>query len=294
MGTMVDNQSRRSVLKGIGGAIGSVGVLGAAGTAAAKNTTKGGSDLYYDPAIEFTAASYDNADRKGALLEDVKYDTESCLIGDVHYIVDDETDTYDVRDDASSSEVGVTVASLDEAYLSTDIPVTNGTANLYQQAFVNETENTPSLLIENDLELPGGSDYTVSTLANPELGDEYNDAYLVSEGYYDVIVATDGTYYTAFAQREDWRKAFDDQQVGSEAQSGSAWENAYVDGDTALDTNTGNSGDVDLAFNLYVGDRQQITWTTAIGFGTNEADAVDRAVSSLESGFKNERNESYW
>ncbi|MUV90076.1 hypothetical protein GJ629_09385 [Halapricum sp. CBA1109] len=289
---MEGNQSRRTVLKGIGGALASAAALGAAGTAAAKETTKAGSDLYYDPAVEFTAASYDGADRKGALLEAIKYDTASCLIGDVHYIVDDGDDTYDVRDDAADSDVGVTVGGLDEAYLSTQIPVANGEADLYQQAFVNETDNAPSLLIENDLELPAGGDYTVATLANPELGDEDNDAHLVSEGYYDVLVVTDGTDYVAFAQRETWRKAFDDQQVGIEATSESAWENAYVDGDAALDTNTSNSGDVDLAFTLAVGDREQITWTTAIGFGTTEADAVDRAVGALEAGFDSERQDS--
>lgn len=295
---MESNASRRSVLKGIGGAIATVGTLGSAGTAAAKETFGGGSDLTYDPAVKFTAASYDGADRKGALLEDIAYNEESCRISDVHYVVHDGTDSFDVRDDAASSDVGATVARLDEAYLSTQIPVTNGEADLYQQAFVNETDNAPSLLIENDLELPAGGDYTVTTLANPDLGDEYDSAYLVSEGYYDVFVVRGDDYYVSFAQREDWRKAFDDFTVGIEGvQSGddkSAWRDAYVEGDGELDTVSAKSGDLDLAFDLYVGDREQITWTTAIGFGDTESDAVDRAVASLENGFRDERRSSYW
>jgi len=67
-----------------------------------------------------------------------------------------------------------------------------------------------------------------------------------------------------------------------------------VSSDSELDTVSASSGDLDLAFALHVGDRDQISWTTAIGFGADEASAIDNAVGSLENGFRSERQESYF
>lgn len=288
--------TRRDVLRGVGASIATLGVFGGTGTVAASTDRSAGS-YDRDPRVAFDATAYDSGEKKGALVENVVYDDPAaCRIEDVHYIISDESGTHDVRDDASASEVGVTVARLAELYLSTTIPVAGGEAELYQQAMVNETENTPTLLIDNELTLPGNGGYTVTTLANPNLGDASdNDAYTTSRGDYDLVVVTDGSYYTAFAQRDDWRKAFNDQYIGViDDEGGSAWQAAYLDGDGSLPTNTGNSGDVDLAFTLTADGQSEVTWTTAVGFGKRESDAVDRAVGSLQSGFDAERSASYW
>lgn len=294
---MERSHSRRGVLKGIGGAVASAAALGATGTAAAldKDTISQGA-VGTSTGIEFTGAAYDTANRQGALVEDVRYEDVEAEISDLHFVLHDGTDTFNARDDASEGSVSVTTSYVDEVALQSNIPVTNGTADLYHQAFINESDNGPSLLIETDLTVPAGGDYTVTTLANPDLGDEYNEAYLVSEGYYDVFVATDGDTYAAFAQRESWRKAFDDQTAGIEGvtsgEDKSAWEDAYAEGDAELDTETAKSGDIDLAFQLYVGDREEVTWQTAIGFADNESDAVARAVDSLEGDFQEQRRDS--
>jgi hypothetical protein len=266
---------------------------------AAAKTSRGVGSWYIAPRVALDAVSYDTDEWKGALVENLVYDDpDAGRVGDVHYIIHDGTDAYDVRNDASSSEVGVTVAQLQEVYLDTTIPLTDGDAELYQQALINESDNAPSVLVDNKLTLPSSGDHKVTTLANPEFGDGYNESYTVSQGYYDVFVATDGIYYAAFAQRESWRKAFDEHHVGIEGVTSgtdeSAWNDAYVEGDVHLDTNDYNEGDLDLAFGLSAEGYSDLIWTTAIGFGTTETDAVDRAVSSLESGFENERKESAW
>jgi len=295
---MENNTTRRGLLTGIGGALAATAGLGAAGTALAE-TSQGAGSYWSEPRVMVDAVSYDGDDRKGALLEDIVYDDpDAGLISDVHYIVYDGVDTYDVRDDAATSEVGATAAQLEEVYLSTTIPIADGDAELYQQALVSETDNAPALLIDNELTLPTAGDYAVTTLANPELGDGVNEVSTVEQGDYQLFVATDGAHYAAFAQRESWRKQFDDQRVGVEGVTDgadkSAWNDAYVEGDGDLDTNAANDGDVDLAFELDASGYSELSWTTAIGFGVEEAAAVDRAVASLESGFDAERQESAW
>jgi len=292
---MERNHSRRGVLKGIGGALASTAVLGAAGTAAA-DTTRGMGSVDSTTGIEFTGVAYDTSNRQGALAEDIRYRNRETEISDLHFILDDGTDTYNTRDDASSGDVSVTTSYLDEVLLQSSIPVTNGTASFDQQVFINESANGPSLLMETDLSVPAAGDYTVTTLANPDMGSEFNNAYLVSEGYYDVFVATDRDYYAAFAQRQDWRKQFNDQTAGIEGVTSgadkSAWHDAYVEGDGELDTVTAKSGDLDLAFELSVDGREEMTWQTAIGFADNEGDAITRAVDSLEADFQEQRRDT--
>jgi hypothetical protein len=294
---MEGNHSRRSVLKGIGGAAASAAALGVTGTAAALDTkTRGMGSVDSATGIEFTGVAYETSNRQGALLEDIKFETAETEISDLHFIVDDGTDTYNARDDASFGDVSVTTSYLDEVLLQSNIPVTNGTVSFDQQVFINESSNGPSVLMETDLSVPSTGDYTITTLANPDMGSEFNNAYLVSEGYYDVFVATDRDYFAAFAQRQDWRKQFDDQTAGIEGVTSgsdkSAWHDAYVEGDGELDTVTAKSGDLDLAFELYAGDRTEMTWQTAIGFADNETDAITRAVDSLEADFQQQRRDS--
>ncbi|WP_256391868.1 hypothetical protein [Natronoarchaeum rubrum] len=295
---MRETTSRRALLRSLGGALAATAGIGAAGTASAE-TSQGAGSYWSEPRVMIDAVSYDGAERKGALLEDVVYDDpDAGLISDIHYVVHDGADAHDVRDDAATSEVGATAAQLEEVYLSTTLPVADGDAELYQQALVSETDNAPALLIDNELTLPAAGDYVVTTLPNPDLGDGDNEAYTVEDGHYQLLVATDGTYYAAFAQRESWRKQFDDQRVGVEGvasgEDKSAWRDAYVEGDGDLDTNASNDGDIDLAFELDASGYSELSWTTAIGFGFEEAAAVDRAVASLDSGFDAERQESYW
>jgi hypothetical protein len=247
------------------------------------------------------AQGYADAQRQGALLEDLFYVSPTvCTIADVHFIVSDGSVARNTRDDGCGL-ANVTTTAVPELMLENEIPLADGTATLDQRSLV--TADSPAILIESDLQFPAHGDYTIFTLANPEIGDLRDDpgagdeAWLTSEGYYDVLVATDGGYYTAFAQRESWRKQFDGQRIGIEGVTDgpetSAWQDAYVEADGSLDSTTEQTGDIDLAFGLTADDRDAITWETAIGFGTDESTAIDNAVSALETGYETERTKHF-
>jgi hypothetical protein len=296
------NTSRRAILSGLAGtatALGSLGTAGATSTATQSDCSQTGFPVSRgNQKVSMGAKGYAEADKQGALLENIHYDSPKfCNIADVHYVVFDGDVARNTRDDGCGI-ANVTVSMIPELTLNNTIPLTDGTATLDQRSLV--TADKSAILVENELQFPTSGEHTIFTLANPDIGDLRKDpgaedtAHLTSRGYYDVIVASDGDYHAAFAQRESWRKQFDGHRIGIEGVTSgsdkSAWQDAYVEADGTLDTNTERTGDVDLAFGLTVNSRETLNWDTAIGFGTDESTAIDNAVNSLDTGYETERS----
>lgn len=286
---MSEEKFRRSFLKGAGATVTALGGLGSVGTVAADvdiplSTRENGWE------VGVSAEQYDTPDQQGARLEDIyKRDRSNILVDSLDTIVHDGTVTRTAHADASASEVNVTTARVTEAYLSTTLPVTNGSVDLYQRVLV--SKDTPAILLESEATLPAAGEYTVYTIANPTIGSANgadNEAWLTSRDEYDVVVATHGEQYVAFAQRQDWRKAFDGQRIGAVGGK-TAWDDIYTENDGWIDSNDHNQGRIDVGFGCYVGDVESLSWVTGVGIGQSERDAVSNVVSVLENGYETER-----
>lgn len=276
-----------------------VGVVGTADRAAAIDSISVGQSGNGWSA-KGTLQRYDDEGRNGALLGNVYgYSPDAVTVGDLHTLVWDGEVTRDVREDAHTSEVNVTVARIEEAIMENRIPVSNGTVDLFQQVLA--CHDWPALLVESEVTLPEGGDYTLCTLANPGIGDRSADpaagdeAWVTSVDGYDAVVATDGgEYYLAFAQKQDWRREFDGQRIGdttlAQGPDRSAWQDVYREGDGWIDSNEENAGRIDCAFGLYAGERDSMEWLTAVAFGRSERTALERAAKTLDNGYETERN----
>ncbi|WP_175480214.1 hypothetical protein [Natrinema salaciae] len=240
--------------------------------------------------IGASAEQYDTADQRGARLEEVYSQNRSNILVDgVDTIVYDGSVTRNARTDASSSEVNVTNALVMEAYMSTLLPVTNGTVDLYQLALI--SKDTPAILLRSEATLSANGDYTFYTIATPTIGSDDgtdNEAWLTSRDGYDVVVATHDGQYVAFAQRQDWKKEFDGQRIGT-PDGKTAREDIYTENDGWIDSNEHNQGRIDVGVGLYAGDVDNLTWLTSVGIGQNETEAVSSAVSVIDNGYETER-----
>lgn len=296
---MVRDTTRRRLLRSTGAAVAGLGVLGTAGSAAADDVDIPISSSGDGWSVHGTGEEYDTPRRRGALPEDLyAYSRKRMNVRDLHTVVWDGKVARDVRDDATRGSVNVTVARIPEVRIDNSIPVSGGTVNLDQRMLA--SEDGPALLIESEATLPAGGEYTVYTLANPEIGDVEgrpgvgDEAWKTRHEGYDAIVASDGGYYVAFAQRDAWRKQFDGQRIGVEGvQRGpnkSAWRDVYVEQDGWIDANEENRGRIDLAFGLYASDWDSVNWLTGVGFGRSEAQALGEATKVLENGYEEERN----
>lgn len=286
---MTEEKFRRSFLRGTGATVTALGVLGSAGTVAADVdiplSTRG--DGWE---VGVSAEQYDTPNQRGARLEDIyRRDRSNILVDSLETLVHDGAVTRTAQADASASEVNVTTARVTEAYLSTTSPVTNGSVDLYQRVLV--SEDTPAILLESEATLPASGEFTVYTIANPTIGSADgadNEAWLTSRDEYDVVVATHDGQYVAFAQRQDWRKAFDGHRIGA-VDGKTAWDDIYTENDGWIDSNDHNQGRIDVGFGCYAGDVDSLSWLTGVGIGQSERDAVSNVVSVLENGYETER-----
>ncbi|MDF9745716.1 hypothetical protein [Natrinema salsiterrestre] len=240
--------------------------------------------------VGVSAEQYDTSDQQGARLEDVYSGDRSNIVVDaLDTVVYDGSVTRNTRADASSSEVNVTTSYVAEAYMSTTVPVADGTVDLYQMVLA--AEDRPAILLESEATIDASGEFTFYTIATPTIGSDDgadNEAWLTDHDGYDVIVATHDGQYVAFAQRQDWRKEFDGQRIGT-VDGETAWDDIYTDNDGWIDSNESNRGRIDVGVGLYGGDVDSLSWLTGIGIGGSEDAAVSNAVSVVDSGYESER-----
>lgn len=204
-------------------------------------------------------------------------------------VVYDGSVTRNARTDASASEVNVTTSYVTEAYMSTTLPVADGTVELYQLALA--AKDRPAILLSSEATIDASGDFTFFTVATPTIGSDdgaENEAWLTDRDGYDVILATHDGQYVAFAQRQDWRREFDGQRIGT-VDGETAWDDIYTENDGWIDSNEYNQGRIDVGFGLYGGDVDSLSWLTGIGIGESEDDAVSSAVSVVDNGYETER-----
>jgi hypothetical protein len=286
---MFEEKSRRKFMEAAAIAITGLGALGATGTVAAEDVDIPLSSQGDGWTVGVSAEQYDTADRQGARLEDIySQDRSNIVVDGLDTLVYDGSVTRTARTDASSSEVNVTTSFVTEAFMSTTLPVADGTVDLYQ--LVLASKDTPAILLSSEATINAGGDFTFYTTASPTIGADGtdNEAWLTSLDGYDALVATRDGQYVAFAQRQDWRKAFDGQRIGS-ADGKTARDDIYTENDGWIDSNEHNQGRIDVGFGLYGGDVDSLSWLTGIGIGESEDDAVSSAVSVVDNGYETER-----
>ncbi|WP_210424079.1 glycoside hydrolase family 15 protein [Halorussus ruber] len=316
-----DNRfSRRTVLKGIGGTAAGSALLRSVSTPASAGEHYPDSDK--DAIVSAPDGAGQNVlatlnqypgvegnDWYGTLIEDTsafRRDVEH--VRDVHTMLWDADlgQTLDVRNDAAGSEVTYESSTVPEVHVHNWFQFDSGYwADLYQDVLV--TADKPALLVQNNVQFDRANDHTLYTLVNPAI-DEYDSRGEGDSGYYttasgyDCIVANDGSWYLAYAQKRPstGKTTFDGHRVGVEGDTSgsdkSAWHDIYGENDGYIDRNNSASGNVDSGVGLYVGGATDVTWLTAIGFGKSESEAIDNATAALDNGYATERSnfESAW
>ncbi|TQQ82257.1 glycoside hydrolase family 15 protein [Halonotius roseus] len=238
----------------------------------------------------------------GALIEEIsafRLDVEQLY--DLHVLLrrSDSGATLDVRNDAVASTVGYSSSRVPEIEIHNSFRFPDGeAATLDQRVLV--SPNTPALLIDNHVRFAderGHSLFTLASLGMDDVrsGDDIEEATYRHTAGYDFIVAHDGNRYLALAQRnpETGQTTFDGQRIGVQGVASgpdrSAWQDLYLDGAGGLTETTHKEGKVDTAIGLHAGRDTDVRWTTGIGFGTSEQEAVDNARWPLYAGYERER-----
>ncbi len=304
---------RRTVLKSVGGAVAAGSLLTTLSTPALAGENYANSDkdaVVGAPTGTGDVAgainqypSYGDESWYGALLEDVvatRFDHEH--LRDVHLMLwdDDLGETLDCRNDAAGSEVSYASSRVPEVTIHNWYQFGSGYwADTYQDVLV--SPNRPALHVRNRVTFDQANAHSVYTLANPAVDSggsagDGDEAWKTTGGGYDLLVATDGSYYYAMGQHRPstGKTGFDGQRIGVEGGSGSdksAWTDVYEENDGWITTNTYNSGNVDTAVGLWVSTDTDITFETVFGFGTSEQAAIDNAVASLDAGYAAEASD---
>ena len=256
--------------------------------------------------ILVTANCYDGSPRQpddGALIEETSaFRSDVELFYDLHTVVWDPElgETYDVREDASGSDVDWASATVPELQLTNEFAFADGTTGRLAQDVVAST-NQCSILVRNRATFEAARDRTLYTLCNLGIkGHTHEDpnavqsAHVLQRDGYDVVTATDGNRHVAFAQDRDGDRGFDGYRVGrTDERAGpgrSAWTDIYEESDGWIDDHDSESGDLDTGFGLYLDDAEQAEWLTAIGFATaGEEQAIEHAIDALDTGYERER-----
>ncbi|WP_128476368.1 glycoside hydrolase family 15 protein [Halorussus pelagicus] len=306
--------SRRTVLQGIGGTATGSALLRSVSTPASAGENYPDSDK--DAVVSAPNGAGQNVlatlnqypgtaggDRYGTLIEDTsafRRDVEH--LRDVHTILWDADlgQTLDVRNDAAGSEVSYESSTVPEVHVHNWFQFDSGySADLYQDVLV--TADKPALLVQNNAQFDQANDHTLFTLVNPAIDEfdsrgEGDSGYVTTANGYDCVVASDGSWYLAYAQQRPstGKTTFDGHRVGVEGSTSgsdkSAWHDIYGENDGYIDANSSASGNVDSGVGLYVGGATDVTWLTAIGFGKSESEAIDNATAALDNGYAAERN----
>lgn len=309
---MSNRFTRRNFMRATGGALGATALLTSTSTPALAGENYANSDkdgIVGVPTDSNVLAavnqypSYDGKDWYGTLIEEVnagRYDIEH--VRDVHTLLWDADlgETLDVRNDAAGSELTYESSEVPELHLHNWFQFSSGYwADLYQDVLV--STDKPALAVRNRVEFDQANEHTIYTIVNPDL-DHDDSAGAEDEGWvtaangYDLVVANDGAWYVAYAQKRPstGQTEFDGHRVGVEGEtsgaSKSAWHDVYEENDGYIDSNEYESGNVDTGVGLYVANDAEVTWLTAIGFGTSESEAIDNATAVLDNGYSAERD----
>ncbi|MUV57028.1 glycoside hydrolase family 15 protein [Halogeometricum sp. CBA1124] len=246
-------------------------------------------------------------DWHGAVVEDTsafRADVEQ--FGDFHTLLwdADRAQTLDVRNDAVESDVTYESPRVPEVHVENEFEFADGTAaTLRQDLLVSADE--PALLLRNRAEFGAAGERTLFSVLNSSItaaeeaddGDEAHVATVAGDdSEYECLVSHDGERYFAVGlyRPETGQRVFDGRRIGrlgeTEGDDKSAWHDIYGENDGYIDSNEELSGHVDLGFGLHVGDADEVTWLTAVGFGRTEDDTLDAVATALDSGYEAERD----
>lgn len=239
---------------------------------------------------------------QGALIEETSaFRSDIELFWDLHTLIwDPETgQTLDVRNDAANSELDWASPRVPELTLQNEFVFADGTTATLDQSAVTGS-NECSIIIDNRITFETERDRTLYTTANLGIQEHSHEephavqsAAVSHEENFDVLTATDGDRHVAFVQAHDGRRRFDGHRVGhSDTHRGpdrSAWADIYLENDGWIDDTTDATGNLDAGFGLYVPDANTVEWQTAIGFAKSEANAINNAVQTLDTGYESER-----
>ncbi|ESP89984.1 glycoside hydrolase family 15 protein [Candidatus Halobonum tyrrellensis] len=260
-----------------------------------------------------------DGDWHGALIEETsafRADVEQ--FGDFHTLLwdADREQTLDVRNDAYDSAVSTESARVPETHIENRFAFDDGTDASLEQDVVTCVDR-PALAVHNrasfeaseaseESEASGEStDRTVFSVVNSSIhagedeeGGDRAHVVTAEDGAgdeYECLVSTDGERHFAVAlhRPETGQRSFDGRRVGvlgeTEGDDKSAWHDIYGENDGYIDSNEAGEGSIDLGFGLHVGDDREVEWTTAVGFGRTEEEAVDAATTTLAAGYDAER-----
>lgn len=258
------------------------------------------------------ATSTDSA-WNGALIEETSaFRSDIELFYDLHTQIWDPTtqETLDVRNDATG-DVSWTSSRVPELRLENRFAFADGTEATLDQRVVASVDRC-GLLVHNEASFADDRERTIFTLSRLALNEHSHDdpyaehaATVHHKADCDVIVATDGNRYVAFAQQRGDNRRFDGHRVGhagvATGPDRSAWSDIYEANDGWIDSTDHAAGSVDLGFGLHCDPAaepeagsetggQTVEWLTAVGFGKSEQAAVDHARETLDSGYEAERD----
>lgn len=253
--------------------------------------------------VLLTANRYDDPERgrQGAIIEETSaFRSDIELFYDLHALAwnADEGHTLDARDDAVESDVSYTSSEVPEITLENRFEEPGSTGTLTQR--VVGSVDTCGLLIETEAAFETVAERTFYTITDLGIhGHDHEDPNAVQEAFIterdgaDLVVATDGDRWLAFAQDRDGNREFDGRRIGhtgvAEGPDRSAWADIYEGNDGFIDDTDRAEGNLDVGVGLYVGETDAASWLTAVGFGYGEDAAVEHALRLLDRGYEAER-----
>jgi GH15 family glucan-1,4-alpha-glucosidase len=252
-----------------------------------------------------TVNRYDDEDLgwHGALIEETAaFRADLEVFHDLHTLVWDAAteQTLDVRNDARGSTVSYASSTVPEIELTNDFAFADGSTATLTQSLVTGTDRC-GLLVDNGATFSAAHDRTLYTVVNLGIkGHDHEDPEATQDAYHltyegaDLVVAHWGDRYVVLAQEAldgagDARR-FDGHRLGMKGVSTgpdrSAWADIYQENDGWIDANEREVGNLDAGIGLSVGDRTDVRWRTALGFGKREQGAIDNALGLLEAGYE--------
>jgi GH15 family glucan-1,4-alpha-glucosidase len=191
-------------------------------------------------------------------------------------------------------------STVPEIELTNDFAFADGSTATLTQSLVTGTDRC-GLLVDNGATFSAAHDRTLYTVVNLGIkGHDHEDPEATQDAYHltyegaDLVVAHWGDRYVVLAQEAldgagDARR-FDGHRLGMKGVSTgpdrSAWADIYQENDGWIDANEREVGNLDAGIGLSVGDRTDVRWRTALGFGKREQGAIDNALGLLEAGYE--------
>ncbi|MFC7116556.1 glycoside hydrolase family 15 protein [Natronoarchaeum sp. GCM10025703] len=253
--------------------------------------------------VMLTANRYDDPeqDRHGSIIEETSaFRSDIELFYDLHTLAwnADERHTLDARDDAVESDISFASSRVPEITLENRFEEAGSTGTLTQHVVA--SVDTCALLLRTDAAFETVAErtfYTVTDLGiqghNHEDPNAVQEAYVTERDGAELVVATDGDRWLAIAQDHDGRREFDGNRIGhtgvSTGPGRSAWADIYEGSDGFIDDTERGEGNLDVGVGLYVGETDEASWLTGVGFGYGADAAVEHALTVLDRGYESER-----